>query len=400
MLPSVTRALTAIGEEIGGLLQELIPQLIAQIPPILDSALPLLVTGLNGVLNAILDILPTVIPTIASLIPQVVGTLLSQAPRLVQVGIQVILQLVQGISSALPSLLRQLPAIISEVGQTIIRLLPEIVQTGILLLSSLIEGITDALPLLIQEIPVVIGTLVETLTQPDMLRMIIESGIELIWALIEGLADAVPALIEFAPTLTRTIITTITENLPGILQLGKDLLNKFIEGCQIVFGALRAKASEIYEIVRSKIAELPGKMIEIGQNLVQGLWNGISNMTDWVISKIQGFGDSVLQGLRDFFGIASPSKVFAEMGGYMAQGLGLGFEDVMAAVTEQMRDAVPTSFDVTAGNVSSVGSIGGGFDYYTLVDAFREALMGVDVTMDDIRMGKFVRKTVSDAIYT
>lgn len=400
MLPSVTRALTAIGEEIGGLLQELIPQLIAQIPPILDSALPLLVTGLNGVLNAILDILPTAIPTIANLIPQVVSTLLGQLSRLIQVGIQIILQLIQGMSQALPSLLRQLPSIISEAGQAIIRQLPEIVQTGILLLSSLIEGITDALPLLIQEIPVIIGTLVDTLTQPDMLRMIIVGGMELILALIEGLADAVPALIEFAPTLTRTIITTITENLPGILQLGKDLLNKFIEGCQIVFGALRAKASEIYEIVRSKIAELPGKMIEIGQNLVQGLWNGISNMTDWVISKIQGFGDSVLQGLRDFFGIASPSKVFAEMGGYMAQGLGLGFEDEMAAVTEQMRDAVPTSFDVTAGDVSSVGAIGGGFDYYTLVDAFREALESVSVTMDDVRMGKFVRKTVSDAIYT
>lgn len=400
LLPQVTEVLTSLGEQVGGLLGELIPQLIEQIPPIVESALPMLISGFNTVLDAILSILPTVIPTIATLIPEVASTLLSQLPRLIQVGVQIILQLVQGISQALPSLLRQLPSIISEVSQTLIRLLPEIIQTGILLLMSLIEGITDALPLLIQEIPVVIGTLVETLTQPDMLRMIIEGGMQLILALIEGLADAVPALIEYAPTLVQTIINVVTENLPGILQLGKDLLNKFIEGCQIVFGALRAKASEIYEIVRSKIAELPGKMIEIGQNLVQGLWNGISNMTDWVISKIQGFGDSVLQGLRDFFGIASPSKVFAEMGGYMAQGLGLGFEDEMAAVTEQMRDAVPTSFDVTAGDVSSVGTIGGGFDYYTLVDAFREALMGVDVTMDDIRMGKFVRKTVSDAIYT
>lgn len=400
MLPQVTEVLTSLGEEVGGLLGVLIPQLIEQIPPILESALPMLVSGLNTVLDSVLSILPSIIPMVASLIPEVVSTLLSQVPRLIQVGVQVILQLVQGISQALPSLLRQLPAIISETNQTLIRLLPEIIQTGILLLMSLIEGITDALPLLIQEIPVVIGTLVDTLTEPDMLRMIINGGMELLFALIEGLADAVPALIEYTPTLTNTIISVITENLPGILQLGKDLLNKFIEGCQIVFGALRAKASEIYEIVRSKIAELPGKMIEIGQNLVQGLWNGISNMTDWVISKIQGFGDSVLQGLRDFFGIASPSKVFAEMGGYMAQGLGLGFEDEMAAVTEQMRDAVPTSFDVTAGDVSSVGAIGGGFDYYTLVDAFREALESVSVTMDDVRMGKFVRKTVSDAIYT
>lgn len=400
LLPQVTEVLTSLGEQVGGLLGELIPQLIEQIPPIVESALPMLISGFNTVLDAILSILPTVIPTIATLIPEVASTLLSQLPRLIQVGVQVILQLVQGISQALPSLLRQLPSIISEVSQTLIRLLPEIIQTGIMLLMALIEGLTDALPMLIQEIPVIIETLCDTLLDPQMLRMIIEGGMQLLMALIEGLADAVPALIEYAPTLVQTLINVVTENLPGILQLGKDLLNKFIEGCQIVFGALRAKASEIYEIVRSKIAELPGKMIEIGQNLVQGLWNGISNMTDWVISKIQGFGENVLQGLRDFFGIASPSKVFAEMGGYMAQGLGLGFEDEMAAVTDQMRDAVPTSFDITAGDVSSVGAIGGGFDYYTLVDAFREALMGVDVTMDDIRMGKFVRKTVSDAIYT
>ena len=230
--------------------------------------------------------------------------------------------------------------------------------------------------------------------------MIIVGGMELILALIEGLADAVPALIEFAPTLTRTIITTITENLPGILQLGKDLLNRFLDGCQLVFGSLRAKASEIFNIIRDKIAELPDKLFEIGQNLVRGLINGVNDMAQWAINKITSFGDSILTGLRDFFEIASPSKKFAELGSFMAQGLGIGFEDEMAAVTDQMRDAVPTSFDVTAGDVSSVGSMTAGFDYYTLVDAFREALMGVDVTMDDIRMGKFVRKTVSDAIYT
>ena len=400
MLPQVTEVLTSLGEEVGGLLGELIPQLIEQIPPILESALPMLISGLNTVLDSVLSILPSVIPMVANLIPEVVSTLLSQAPRLIQVGVQVILQLVQGLSQALPSLLRQLPSIISETSQTLIRLLPEIIQTGILLLMSLIEGITDALPMLIEEIPVVIGTLVDTLTEPDMLRMIINGGMELLFALIEGLADAIPALIEYAPTLVNTIISVITENLPGILQLGKDLLNKFIDGCQIVFGALRAKASEIYEIVRSKLAELPGKVLEIGENLVRGLWNGISNMTDWVISKIQGFGESVLSGLRDFFQIASPSKKFAELGSYMAQGLGIGFEDEMQDVTDQMRNAVPTSFDVTAGDVSSVGAIGGGFDYYTLVDALREALEGVSVTMDDVRMGKFVRKTVSDAIYT
>jgi tetrahydromethanopterin S-methyltransferase subunit D len=103
--------------------------------------------------------------------------------------------------------------------------------------------------------------------------------------------------------------------------------------------------------------------------------------------------------LRDFFGIASPSKLFEDqIGRYLAQGIGVGFADEMENVSEQMRQAVPTSFDVT-GETGSVGSIGGGLDYYTLVNALREALSGMTVEMDDVTMGSFVRKTVADSIY-
>ena len=401
MLPQVTRVLQNIGRQVGSLLSTLIPQLIEQIPPLLETALPMLVSGVETVLNGVLSILPTIIPTIADLIPQAVGTLLNQLPTMVTVGVQLILELVRGISSAIPELLRQLPSIISETTQALIRLLPEIIQVGIELLMALIQGLTEALPLLINEIPVIIGTLCDTLLDPEMLNMIIQGGIELVMALITGLAEAVPALIEYAPTLVETLISVVTENLPGILQLGKDLLDQFIEGFQLVFGSLRAKCQEIFDIVWNKISELPRALFSIGENLVRGLINGVENMTQWAVDKIVSFGDSILSGLQDFFGIASPSKVFEnEVGRYLAQGLGNGFVDEMANVTEQMRDAVPTSFDVSSGDISSVGSIGGGLDYYTLVNAFREALEGVDVQMDDVPMGRFVRKTVTDALYT
>ncbi|MGN0906253.1 MAG: hypothetical protein ACI4NM_03830, partial [Bullifex sp.] len=62
-------------------------------------------------------------------------------------------------------------------------------------------------------------------------------------------------------------------------------------------------------------------------DLVKGLWNGIGNMTDWIIGKVKGFGDNVLSGIKNFFGIASPSKVFAEIGKFLAEGLGMGIEE-------------------------------------------------------------------------
>ena len=58
---------------------------------------------------------------------------------------------------------------------------------------------------------------------------------------------------------------------------------------------------------------------------MKGLWNGISNMQSWVISKVRGFGSSVLTGLKNFFGIHSPSKVMEEqIGKNLALGVANG----------------------------------------------------------------------------
>lgn len=72
---------------------------------------------------------------------------------------------------------------------------------------------------------------------------------------------------------------------------------------------------------------LPSKMLEVGTNLVQGLWNGIEDMTGWIVEKIKGFGGAVLGGVKKFFGINSPSKVMAQMGDYLVEGMAQGIEE-------------------------------------------------------------------------
>jgi phage-related protein len=203
------------------------------------------------------------------------------------------------------------------------------------------------------------------------------------------------------PRIIQTTVTTLRANLPQIIAAGKQILTSLINGITALMGNLRTTVGNVFNTIKNKFAELPSHLIEIGKNLVRGLWNGINDMTSWVISKIQGFGDSVLSGIRDFFGINSPSKLFEDqVGKYLAQGIGVGFTDEMRDVTAEMQDALPTSFDVGADLNSSSLSSTGGLDYYNLVNAFKEALGDMTVELDDITVGKFVRKTVTDAIYT
>ena len=188
--------------------------------------------------------------------------------------------------------------------------------------------------------------------------------------------------------------------MPEILQTGKEVILKLIEGISLLLEPLFNKIVEIATTIHDKIAELPARIYDIGSNIVRGLWNGISDMKSWVISKIQGFGDDVLQGLRDFFGIASPSRVMADsVGKYLAQGIGVGFADEMQSVSDQMRDSIPTNFNIGA-NVDEGGlATTGGLDYYTLVAAFKTALEDMSVELDDVQLGKFVDKTVANTIY-
>lgn len=72
----------------------------------------------------------------------------------------------------------------------------------------------------------------------------------------------------------------------------------------------------------------------LGGDIVRGLWNGISNMTSWVVSKIQGFGQSVLGGIKSFFGIKSPSRIMRDQVGKM---LGYGIAD---GITDSTGEAV------------------------------------------------------------
>lgn len=87
----------------------------------------------------------------------------------------------------------------------------------------------------------------------------------------------------------------------------------------------RKNASSFATGIVTEVGKIPRKVKTVGINLVKGLWNGISNMQSWVISKVRGFGNSVLTGLKNFFGIHSPSKVMEEqIGKNLALGVANG----------------------------------------------------------------------------
>jgi TP901 family phage tail tape measure protein len=82
--------------------------------------------------------------------------------------------------------------------------------------------------------------------------------------------------------------------------------------------------------------EMPGKFTEFGSMLMQGLINGITNGLAAVKTAITGAADSTVSWFKEKLGIHSPSRVFAELGGFTMAGLGQGLAGGEGGVLKQL----------------------------------------------------------------
>lgn len=87
---------------------------------------------------------------------------------------------------------------------------------------------------------------------------------------------------------------------------------------------------------------IPEKMKEVGKNLLEGLWNGITDKVQWLKDKVSGVVDTIKGWFTgsDGFDTHSPSKWFRSIGEFMMDGLALGMEDSRGKVMETAADIV------------------------------------------------------------
>lgn len=207
---------------------------------------------------------------------QVVDTATDVVKNVVRIVNEAIPDIVSSISKSLPELLELGGEILQQLIQGIITYLPELMNSAGQILSSLAQGIAQMLPTLIPEAVNCIVTLVEGLL--DNIDQLIDAGIQLIIGLAEGLINALPTLIEKIPVIIEKLINAIVRNLPKIVEAGIKLVVMLAKGLIQAIPQLLSKIPEIIGAIVKGLGEGVSKVAEVGKNIIQGLWNGISNM--------------------------------------------------------------------------------------------------------------------------
>lgn len=125
----------------------------------------------------------------------------------------------------------------------------------------------------------------------------------------------------------KTTVSNITNAFKNIPSTIKNYFVQAWNNLKSVWSGVTSFFSDIIVKIKNAFTSLPKQLTTIGGQLVSGLWNGISDKTGWIVDKVKGFGNSVVKGIKNFFKIKSPSRLMAEMGGYVAEGFGFGIED-------------------------------------------------------------------------
>lgn len=324
---------------------KLIQNLVDTVTTAGENILPAIKSALVGVSALIRDLFPMIAKEIPALVAEIL-------PQLVQTGASILQSLMSGIQQNLPLLINSALQIITTIGQTILQMLPQILQMGLQIVIELIKGIAQQAPTLVPQIVDCMILMVETLIEN--IDLIIDAGIQLIIGLAEGLIEALPKLIDKIPIIIEKLIDAIIKNFPKIVGAGVEIVVKLAAGLIQTIPKIVSAAGKLVGQVFKAIAKLPGMMWDIGKNIVQGIWNGISGMASWLWNKISGWCSSIFDNIKNFFGIHSPSKLFADkIGKMLGLGLGEGFDDSLSSVYKDMERAVNFENDKLTSNLTN-----------------------------------------------
>ena len=279
----------------------------------MKSAWSNLITGMSNENLDLGKLVQNVIDSVKSFADNLVPRLQIMLPRFVQ-------GLTQLISSMIP-----------YVAPALELLLPPLVEG----LGGLVSGIVQALPAAVEAISAVIPMLVQQLT--ILLPQIVSAGISIIASLAEGIGDNLPALIPAAVDAIITVAEGLVDHVDEIIIAAGSLIAGLTQGLIEAIPRLVYRLPEIILAITSGLLKGMASIGMVGQQLVEGLFNGIANAASWLYEKIKGWAGDVLDWIKGFFGIHSPSKVFAdEVGKFIPPGITLGVEQAMPKAMRDM----------------------------------------------------------------
>lgn len=309
LFPMITNILSQIPTLVGGA----VDLIASAAPAFFDSAIKMATSLGEGLLNfdwlgaaiKLIDALSSSIDSATgsifagdtTFIDTFLSNLTNGFPLLLSKGVELIIQIVEGLLMSLPSVVSAAGSIITKLTTTIISLLPSVLESGTKLVLSLVDGVIRNLPSIVQSVIKVVTTFVATIGQN--LPTILSQGITIVGKLVSGLIQAIPQIVSAIP----------------------QLINAIVSG----FGNF--------------------DWWSIGKNIISGIAEGLRNAAGMIVDAARDAAKRAFDAACDFLQIDSPSKKGSYIGEMYDAGIAGGIIKNKSLINDALSDLNQNTFD-------------------------------------------------------
>lgn len=194
---------------------------------------------------------------------------------------------------------------------------------------------------------------------------------------------------EKGPEMIEKFVGYAVEKLPQVIELGMKMVLAIVSGLadnlpQIVRSVLDMMAT----IVKTFVSSLPD-IVDVGKQIVKGLWEGIKAMGSWIKNKIGSFFSGIVSGVKSKLGIHSPSRVFAGIGENMALGLGEGWDNEY----DSIKRGITGGLDFGTAQIGAEQSFGG--QMRSALSSLGNGGGNITIVVQSVLDGKIIGESVS-----
>lgn len=345
------------------ILKNILTELSKNLPDFVSGLLDFAVYAVGDLIQMMTDTLPEFISGLAELLTDVllsVSQWLSNPENITGVVnsfVDALTAVINELPTIIGTIVNALPQIIDGIINGILGAIPQIIQAGIKLLVSLVENLPEIIDTIVNALPQIIDSIITAVL--DNIPAVIDAGIQLFISLIENLPTIIIEVCKAVPKIVKSVGKALMDRLPDIAKTGFNLFISLVSKIPEIITKIKDGIGKIWNALSEAFKNWISSMKDIGLNILKGLWEGIKNAKDWLFNKISEWCGDIVDGIKNFFGIHSPSKLFADdVGKNLALGIGVGFDKNMDSVTKDMKKSLPASFDMSpVVNTETLGSM-------------------------------------------
>lgn len=293
------------------------------------------------------------------------ANLRSNAGKLVDSGLNLMLNLAKGIAKAMPDIIENVPQIVINIAGVINDNAPKILLAGVQLIAILLKGLIQSIPTLIANVPKIVQAIVSVFTAYNWLSL----GKSLITGIKNGIMNAKNTAVDAMKNTYNGLIDAI-KNLPSKLKgLGENGIKGIGNGITGKLSGLKTTAGKILTNIIEAVKNLPKELSKkatsairdmkttfknvdwgsVGMNVVKGIAKGVGDFAWILVDKMTGLAQKAWEGVKDFFGIHSPSRLMRDTVGKMIPagitvGLEKAFPDTLKTLMNQSEQLANVPF--------------------------------------------------------